>query len=204
MKLYYMPGACSLASHILLREANIPVELERVGRDKKTEHGEDFMAVNPKGYVPTLIMEDGDTLTENVVVHGYIADLKPELKLAPPHGTKARVKQDELAVYVSTELHKTLGALFNPAITEEGRKASIEKAYTRFSLIEKMLSDGRAFIMGDHFASVDAYLYTVTIWTDPLKVDMSAFPNLAAYRKRVSARPAVQAALVAEGLVPAA
>jgi len=204
MKLYYMPGACSLASHILLREANLPVELERVGRDKKTEHGEDFLAVNPKGYVPALRMEDGDILTENVVVHGYIADLKPELKLAPAHGTKARVKQDELTVYISTEIHKSYGPLFNPAITEDARKATIDKLHTRYKLIEQMLADGRTYITGSQFASVDAYLFTVTRWSDMLKVDISAFPNLLAYQARVAARPAVQAALAAEGLLKAA
>ncbi len=204
MKLYYMPGACSLAAHILLREAGLPVELERVGRDKKTESGEDFLAVNPKGYVPALRMEDGDILTENVVVHGYIADLRPEAKLAPAHGTKARVKQDELAVFVSTEIHKSLGALFNPAITEDARKATIDKALTRYKLIEQMLADGRTYITGEQFSTVDAYLFTVTNWAAPLKVDLSAFPNLLAYQQRIAARPAVQASLVAEGLVKAA
>src|SRR5262245_42834083 len=106
MKLYYMPGACSLATHILLRESGQKVELERVGRDKKTETGADFMAINPKGYVPALRMEDGEILTENVVIHGYLADIKPGAKLAPAHGTKARLRQDELAVYISTEIHK--------------------------------------------------------------------------------------------------
>ncbi|RYG32899.1 MAG: glutathione transferase GstA [Burkholderiales bacterium] len=204
MKLYYMPGACSLASHILLREANLPVELERVGRDKKTEHGEDFLAVNPKGYVPALRMEDGDILTENVVVHGYIADLKPESKLAPAHGTKARVKQDELAVYISTEIHKSYGPLFNPAITEDARKATIDKLHSRYKLIEQILADGRTYLTGPQFATVDAYLFTVTNWANMLKVDVSAFPNLLAYQARVAARPAVQAALVAEGLAKAA
>lgn len=204
MKLYYMPGACSLATHILLREAGLPVELERVGRDKKTEQGEDFLAVNPKGYVPALRMDDGDILTENVVVHGYVADLKPEAKLAPAHGTKARVKQDELAVYVSTEIHKTYGALFNPAITDDARKAAIDKLATRYKLIEQLLSDGRTYITGEQFTTVDAYLFTVTNWSNMLKVDLSAFPKLQAYQSRVAARPAVQAALVAEGLVKAA
>lgn len=204
MKLYYMPGACSLATHILLREAGLPVELERVGRDKKTEHGEDFLSVNPKGYVPALRMEDGDILTENVVVHGYVADLKPEAKLAPAHGTKARVKQDELAVYVSTEIHKSFGALFNPAITDDARKATIDKLMTRYKLIEQMLADGRTYITGNQFSTVDAYLFTVTNWANTLKVDLSSLPNLMAYQGRVAARPAVQASLVAEGLVKAA
>ena len=204
MKLYYMPGACSLASHILLREAGLPVELERVGRDKKTEHGEDFLSVNPKGYVPALRMEDGDILTENVVVHGYVADLKPEAKLAPAHGTKARVKQDELAVYVSTEIHKTYGPLFTPGVTDEVRKATTDKLLARYKLIEQMLSDGRTYITGSQFSTVDAYLFTVTNWANMLKIDLSSLPDLVAYQGRVAARPAVQASLVAEGLVKAA
>lgn len=204
MKLYYMPGACSLATHILLREAGLPVELERVGRDKKTERGEDFLSVNPKGYVPALRMEDGDILTENVVVHGYVADLKPEAKLAPAHGTKARVKQDELAVYVSTEIHKTYGPLFTPGVTDEVRKATTDKLLARYKLIEQMLSDGRTYITGSQFSTVDAYLFTVTNWANMLKIDLSSLPDLVAYQGRVAARPAVQASLVAEGLVKAA
>ena len=205
MKLYYAPGACSLATHILLREAGLSFDLERVDiRKKTTEHGEDWMGLNPKGYVPALRMDDGDILTENVILHGYVADLKPELKLAPAHGTKARLKQDELAVYVSTEIHKSYGALFNPAITDDARKATIDKLQTRYRLIEQLLSDGRTYVTGEHFTSVDAYLFTVTSWANSLKVDLSAFPKLLAYQQRVAARPAVQAALVAEGLLKAA
>lgn len=205
MKLYYSPGACSLATHILLREAGLPVELERVDiRNKSTEHGEDWMALNPKGYVPALRMDDGEILTENLVLHGYIADLKPESKLAPAHGTKARLRQDELGVYVSTEIHKTFGSMFNPAITEDGRKAAIDRLTLRYKLIEQLLADGRTYLTGDQFSTVDAYLFTVTNWANMLKVDLSAFPKLLAYQARVAARPAVQAALVAEGLVKAA
>lgn len=204
MKLYYMPGACSLATHILLREAGATVELDKVGRDKKTESGADFMTLNPKGYVPALQLPDGDILTENIVLHGYIADTYPAAKLAPAHGTKARLKQDELAVYISTEIHKTFGGLFNPAITPEARKTTIDKLATRYTLIEKLLSDGRTHVTGDTFTTVDAYLFTVTNWANMLKVDLSAFPKLMAYQGRVAARPAVQASLVAEGLAKAA
>lgn len=204
MKLYYMPGACSLATHILLREAGATVELDKVGRDKKTESGADFMAINPKGYVPALQLPDGDILTENVVLHGYVADTHPNSKLAPAAGTKARLKQDELAVFISTEIHKTYSGLFNPAITDDGRKAIIDKLATRYTLIEKLLSDDRAYLTGDTFATVDAYLFTVTNWSNMLKVDLSAFPKLMAFQARVAARPAVLAALVAEGLVKAA
>ena len=205
MKLYYAPGACSLATHILMREAGLPVELEKVNvRNKSTEHGEDWMGLNPKGYVPALRMDDGEVLTENLVIHGYIADLKPETKLAPAHGTKARLRQDELAVYVSTEIHKTYGAMFNPAITDDARKGAVDRLSMRYKLIEQLLSDGRTYLTGEQFSTVDAYLFTVTNWANMLKIDLSAFPKLLAYQQRVASRPAVQASLVAEGLVKAA
>lgn len=204
MKLYYMPGACSLATHILLREAGATVELDKVGRDKKTESGADFMAINPKGYVPALQLPDGDILTENVVLHGYVADSHPGSKLAPAAGTKARLKQDELAVFISTEIHKAYSPLFNPAITDEGRKAAVDKLTSRYALIEKLLSDGRPYLTGENFATVDAYLFTVTNWGNMMKIDLSAFPKVMALQARVAARPAVQAALVAEGLAKAA
>lgn len=205
MKLYYAPGACSLATHILMREAGLPVELEKVDiRNKSTEHGEDWMGLNPKGYVPALRMDDGEVLTENLVIHGYIADLKPETKLAPAHGTKARLRQDELAVYVSTEIHKTYGAMFNPAITDDARKGAVDRLNMRYKLIEQLLSDGRTYLTGEQFSTVDAYLFTVTNWANMLKIDLSAFPKLLAYQQRVASRPAVQASLVAEGLVKAA
>lgn len=204
MKLYYMPGACSLATHILLREAGESVELDKVGRDKKTESGADFMAINPKGYVPALQLPEGDVLTENVVLHNYVADTHPGSKLAPAAGTKARLKQDELAVFISTEIHKGYSPLFNPAITDDARKAAIDRLTGRYTLIEKLLSDGRTYLTGDTFATVDAYLFTVTNWSNMLKIDLSAFPNVMAFQKRVAARPAVHAALVAEGLAKAA
>jgi glutathione S-transferase len=204
MKLYYMPGACSLATHILMRESGQTVELDKVGRDKKTESGANFLEINPKGYVPALQLDDGEILTENVVVHNYLADLKPESKLAPPHGTKARLRQDELALYVSTEIHKTYGAMFNPAMSDEMKQASRDKLATRYELIEKLLSDGRPYLTGQNFATVDAYLFTVTRWAPGLKVDLSKFPKVVAYQERVAARPAVKAALEAEGLLKAA
>jgi glutathione S-transferase len=204
MKLYYMPGACSLATHILLREGGLPVELERVGRDKKTATGANFLEINPKGYVPALRMDDGDILTENVVVHGYIADLAPAAKLAPPRGTKERLKQDELAVYITTEIHKTFSPLFNPALPDDVKATQRDKLQQRYALIEKLLSDGRPYLMGQNFATVDSYLFTVTRWAPGQNVDLSAFPKLAAFMDRVAARPAVRAALEAEGLVKAA
>lgn len=205
MKLYYAPGACSLATHILLREAGLPFDLEKVDiRGKTTEHGEDWMTINPKGYVPALRLDDGDVVTENVVLHGYVADQKPEAKLAPAHGTKARLKQDELAVFISTEIHKGYSPLFNPAITDDARKAAIDRLKGRYTLVEKLLSDGRTYLTGDQFTTVDAYLFTVTNWSNSLKVDLSGFPNVMALQKRIAARPAVQASMVAEGLIKVA
>ena len=203
MKLYYMPGACSLATHILLREAGLPVELERVGRDKKTEHGENFLEVTPKGYVPALRMEDGEILTENAVVQNYIADLKPASNLAPPHGTKARLRQDELAIFISTEIHKTYSPMFNPATPDEAKQISKDKLATRYAMIEEMLSDGRPYLTGENFATVDAYLFTVTRWAGPLNFDLLKFPTVLAYQARVAERPAVKAALEGEGLLKA-
>jgi glutathione S-transferase len=204
MKLYYMPGACSLAAHILMRESGQTVELDKVGRDKKTGSGANFLEINPKGYVPALQLEDGEILTENIVVHNYLADLKPESKLAPAHGTRARLRQDELAVYISTEIHKTYGGMFNPAMGEEMKQASKDKLAVRYELIEKLLSDGRPYLTGQNFATVDAYLFTVSRWAPGLKVDLSKFPKVTTYLERVAARPAVKAALEAEGLLKAA
>ena len=204
MKLYYMPGACSLATHILMRESGQKVELDKVGRDKKTESGENFLDINPKGYVPAVRMDDGDILTENVVVHNYLADLKPESRLAPASGTKARLKQDELALYISTEIHKTYSPMFNPATPDEVKKGQKEKLVQRYGLIEKLLGDGRPYLTGQTFATVDAYLFTVTRWAAATGVDLSAFPKLLDFQTRVAERPAVKTALEAEGLLKAA
>lgn len=204
MKLYYMPGACSLATHIVMRESGQKVELEKVGRDKKTESCANFLEISPKGYVPALRLDDGDILTENVVVHNYLADLKPESKLAPAPGTKARLKQDELALYITTEIHKTYSPLFNPATPDEVKKGQKDKLAQRYDLIEKLLSDGRPYLTGQNFATVDSYLFTVTRWGAAVGLDLSAFPRLLEFQKRVAARPAVHAALEAEGLLKAA
>jgi glutathione S-transferase len=203
MKLYIMPGACSLATHILLREAGQTFEIEKVGRDKKTESGADFMAINPKGYVPALEIAPGDVLTENVVVHGYVAGLNPAAKLAPSPGTKERLKLDELSVFISTEIHKNYGSLFS-GYPDEVKAQIREKLAKRYELIEKLLSDGRPYLTGENFATADAYLFTVSRWAGNTGVDLSKFPNVLAFQKRVGERPAVKAALEAEGLTKAA
>ena len=200
MKLYYMPGACSLATHILLREIGEPFEIEKVGRDKKTEHGEDFIAVNPKGYVPALKLDDGEVVSENIAIHSWLADTHPQSHLLPDNGTRERLRANELMVYISTEIHKGFGPLFNPALPDEVKAGFRDKVTTRYGLIEQMLGDGRTYLLGNTFTTPDAYLFTVSNWAKATNVDLSGFANLQAYLARVAARPAVSAALVAEGL----
>jgi glutathione S-transferase len=203
MKLYYMPGVCSLATHILLREAGLNFDLERVGRDKKTETGGDFLAINPLGYVPALATNDGDVLTENIAVHSYVAGLKPDARLAPAPGTRERFRYDSLAVFITTEIHKTYSQLFTDY--PETIKAKVrEKLAERYEQIEKTLSDGRPYLTGNSFQTVDAYFFTVTRWAPLVNVDLSKFTKVAAFMERVVARPAVKAALESEGLLKAA
>ncbi|MDX2234995.1 MAG: glutathione transferase GstA [Hyphomonadaceae bacterium] len=205
MKLYYAPGACSLAPHIVLRETGAAFTLEKVDiRGKKTETGADFLAINPKGYVPALDMGDGDVLTEGVVMQQYIADQAPQTGLAPARGTRERLRVEEWLVFISSELHKTHSPLFSPATPAEARAGFIDKIGQRYDYIERTLSDGRAYLTGPAFTVADAYLFTITNWAKPVGVDLARWPNLSAYVARVAARPAVQAALVAEGLVKAA
>lgn len=202
MKLYYAPGACSLAPHILLRETGTAVTLEKVDlRAKKTETGADFSAINPKGYVPALQLDDGEVLTEGVVMQQYIADQSPDAKLAPARGTKERRKLEELLVFLSTEVHKTFSPLFAPTTPDEYKTQVKDRIALRFDLLERQLSDGRPFLTGDHFTIADAYFFTLTNWTRPTGIDLSRWPKIAAFAARVAQRPAVQEALKAEGLI---
>lgn len=205
MKLYYAPGACSLAPHIILRETGATFTLEKVDiRGKKTETGADFLAINPKGYVPALDMGGGDVLTEGVVMHQYIADLAPQAGLAPARGTRERLRVEEWLVYISTELHKTHSPLFSPDTTAETRAGILDKIASRYDHIEKALADGRAYLTGSSFTVADAYLFTIGNWARLVGIDLARWPHLSAFMGRVAARPAVHAALVAEGLVKAA
>jgi glutathione S-transferase len=204
MKLYYMPGACSLATHILLCEVGEKFELEKVGRDKKTERGMDFNIINPKGYVPALQLDDGEMVTENVVIHQYIADKHHGHRLLPRHGTRERLRADELMGYITTEIHKGYSPLFNPALPEEVKTATREKLLKRYELIEDILSNGQPFLLGEHFTTPDAYLFTVSNWAKTTGVDLSKFPKVLALIQRVMERPAVKAAMAAEGLIKAA
>jgi glutathione S-transferase len=201
VKLYYYPGASSLAAHIVLREAGYAFELDKVDlAAKTTEGGEDFNQVNPKGYVPALRLDDGQVLTENVVILHYLADLKPEACLAPLAGGRECYRQLEWLNFIATEIHKTLGILFNPRITPEWRDNQIALFGRHAAWISQQLAD-RPYLMGEQFTIADAYLFTVLNWCKLFKIDLSPWPSLQAYMARIAARPAVQAAMQAEGLI---
>lgn len=200
MKLYFTPAACSLAPHIVLREMDAAFELEKVDLDKKrTAGGEDFNRINPKGYVPTLRLDDGETLTEVAVILQYLADRKPESGLAPPPGTMERYRLMEWLNFIATEIHKQFAPLFNPRITAEWKTNQFNLLARRFDYLSERL-DGRSYLMGETFRVADAYLFTVLNWSNLLHVDMAKWPLLQAYQARVAERPAVRAALRAEGL----
>jgi glutathione S-transferase len=201
MKLYYSPGACSLASHIVIREAGVPAEIVKVDlKTKKTEKGEDFSKINPKGYVPTLQLDNGQVLTEVAVLLQYIADQKPDAKLVPATGTLDRYREQEWLNFVSSEIHKGFSPLFNPATPEAYRTIALQRLNHRLELLDRHLSTND-YLMGKGFTAADAYLFTVTNWAKPLNVDLSGYNSLIAFRERVGKRPAVQATLKAEGLV---
>lgn len=201
MKLFYSPGACSMAPHIVAREAGIPVDLVKVDiPNKKTEDGGDFWQINPKGYVPALQLDDGRVLTEVGVICQYLADQAPASKLVPPFGAFERYEQMAAINFASAEVHKQIGALFNPRLTPEMKEVQLGTIGRRLDSLEKML-DGKAFIAGDSFSAADAYLFTVLNWTNVHKIDMSKWPNIQAYMGRIGARPKVQETLKAEGLV---
>ncbi|MBX3603808.1 MAG: glutathione transferase GstA [Piscinibacter sp.] len=204
MKLYYSPGACSLAPHIVLREAGLA--FEPVLASTKTHQladGTDYYAINPKGYVPLLELDDGQRLTEGPVIDQYLADLVPEKKLAPPAGTMARYRLQEWLNFITSEVHKAFGALFNPAMPEEGKAVFRQRLRGRYEWIDGQLA-GKSYLLGEDFSVADAYLFTCTRWAPYSKVDTSGLANVAAFMERVAARPAVQDALRAEGLLKAA
>ena len=204
MKLYYMPGACSLAPHIAFREAGLPFDLELVdGASKKTKSGEDYMTINPKGAVPAIRLDNGQVLTEGAAIQQYIADKAPGKKLAPAAGTIERYRLQEWLNYVASEVHKGIGQLFNKAMPDDFREA-VKKglAAKQFPYLEKALA-GRDYLMGD-FTVADGYLFTMLSWADRMKFDLSGMPNLVAYKDRVAARPMVKEALTKEGLMKAA
>lgn len=201
MRLYYAPGACSLAPHIVAREAGVSIELVKVDlATKKTESGSDFLKVNAKGSVPALVLEDGTILTEAAVVIQFIADLAPEAGLLPARASFDRYRALEWLNFVATELHKGFGPLWRSDTPEAMRVIVKDTLATKFSYLDRHLAD-REVLLGDSFSAIDAYAFTTLNWAAFMGIDLARWPNVVAYLDRIAARPAVRAAMVAEGLV---
>ncbi len=200
MKLYYSPGACSLSPHIVLNEGGFTYDTERVDlATKVTETGADYTTINPNGYVPALLLNDGQVLTEGPAITQYLADRVPETRLAPPAGTIERYRLMEWLNFISTELHKGFGPLFNPRTPDAWKDIVKAQLARRFDSVSARL-EGKTFLMGDDFTVADAYLFTILGWGRHVGIDLAPWPVLTAYLGRVAARPAVQATLKAEGL----
>ena len=201
MKLYYAPGACSLSPHIVSRELGIPVELKKVNtKEKSIEGGGDYWKVNGRGYVPALELDDGQILTEGPAIVQYLADLKPAAGLVPKAGSLERYRVQEWLNFLTSEIHKSFSPLFKPNTPEEYKKIAKENLATRFDWLDQQLA-GKDYLMGKQFSVADAYLFVLLGWSKPTQIDLSRWPNLAAFHARVGARPKVQEALQAEGLL---
>jgi glutathione S-transferase len=201
MKLFYAPGACSLSPHIALLEAGLEATLVKVDtKAHKTEGGGDYYAVNPKGYVPLLELDDGDRLTEGPAIVQYIADRNPKSKLAPAAGTMERYHLQEWLNFITAEVHKQFSWLFQPTTPSEFKETVKEKIGTRFDWVAEQLK-GKDYLMGGTFTVADAYLFTMLTWTKHVGIDLARWPVLTAYKARVAARPKVREAMLAEGLI---
>ncbi|MEP2717316.1 glutathione transferase GstA [Pseudophaeobacter sp.] len=202
MKLYYKPGACSLASHIALIETGHALEIEAVDTDAhQTETGVDYHTINPKGYVPALEMDDGSVLTEGPAILQYIADSNPEAGLAPVAGTMARVRMQEQLNWVGTELHKAFGPLFRANASASDKEVARTAVAGKFDLIEAQLEDGREWLVADQFSVADAYLFVVANWANFTGIGIEQWPYLKTFVDRSASRPTIQAAMRMEGLI---
>lgn len=201
MKLYFSPGACSLSPHIILHETGAAHETVKVDlKSKATSSGEDYLQVNPKGQVPALQLDDGSVLTEGPAIVQYLADKKPDAKLAPANGTIERYHLQEWLNYLTTEIHKTFSPLFGPDTPADYKEIAIKKLHKQFTFVDKRLASN-AYLTGDAFSIADAYLFTLSNWAKAVHIDLAPYANLIAYRARVGERPAVQAAMKHEGLM---
>ncbi|MDI9776784.1 glutathione transferase GstA [Pseudomonas putida] len=201
MKLFYSPGACSLSPHIVLNELDLPYTVEKVDlKTHTTASGADFYTLNAKGYVPALQLDNGEVLTEGPAIIQYLAEHKPQANLLPPAGTLERARVQEWLNFIGTELHKTLAALFNPSISPEAKSKTIETFGKRLGFVDKALQ-GKDYLTGNAFSVADAYLFTIVNWAPMLKIDLSPWPTVVQFQKRVASRPAVQKTLKAEGLI---
>jgi glutathione S-transferase len=204
MKLYYSPGACSLSPHIALLEAGLPYDLVKVDlRAKKLENGDDFLKVNPKGQVPALALDNGELVTEGPVIVQMIADKAAAKHLAPPRDSAERYKLQEWLTYINSELHKNIGPMFSPLLSDDAKAFFKDRAMGKFKYLDGQLA-GKDYLMGKQFTVADGYLFTMLSWAERMKFDMSGLPTLLAYQARVAARPMVREALVKEGLMKAA
>ncbi|MBZ6076338.1 glutathione transferase GstA [Microvirga puerhi] len=201
MKLYYAPGACSLAVHIVAREAGTPVDLVKVDlKAHKLENGADLASVNPKNAVPAIALDNGEVLTEAAVLVQWVAEQAGKSDLLPAAGTMARFRVQEWLNFVATELHKGFSPLWHPETEEGTKRAAREKLASRFAQLDERLGRS-AYLAGEHFTVADAYAFTIVNWSHFLNVDLKPFPRLSAYLDRIAARPAVREALMAEGLL---
>ncbi|WP_085905928.1 glutathione transferase GstA [Kiloniella majae] len=202
MKLYYKPGACSLASHIVLHELGQDFDIEKVDTEiKKTESGEDFLDVNPNGYVPALKLNNGEVLTEGAAILQYLADQKPEADLVPVSGSIDRARLQGHLNFISSELHKAFGPFFTGKADGDARASAEVNVLKKMAHFEKILSDGRNYLLGDKFSVADAYLFVVSNWSNFVGIKLDKVPNLSAFVKRVASREKTQTALAAEGLL---
>jgi glutathione S-transferase len=201
MKLYYTPGACSLSPHIVLSELDMPYELEKVDlKTHTTASGVDFRQINPKGYVPALQLDSGEVLTEGPAIVQYLAEHKPAVCLLPTSSTLERARVQEWLNFIGTELHKNFAPLFNPGNSDDVKDSARSKIAERLGYIDQALGD-REFLTGSQFTVADAYLFTIVNWTGPMAIDLGPWPKVAAFQKRVGARPGVQKAMKEEGLI---
>ncbi len=202
MRLFYKPGACSLASHIVLHEIGIPFEIERVDTEKgTTETGRNFREISPNGYVPALELDSGDILTEGASILQHLADQHPEKHLAPPAGTLSRTRVQEYLNYTASELHKAFGPLFSGTATDEDKADAKANVSRKLDYVEILLGDGRDYLVDERLSVADAYLFVVCNWCNFVGIDLTNWPNVQAYVQRVASRPATQAAMKAEGLL---
>jgi glutathione S-transferase len=200
MKLYYSPGACSLSPHIALLEAGLPYDLVKVDlRTKKLENGDDFLKVNPKGQVPALALDSGELVTEGPVIAQMVADKVPSKNLAPARDSAERYKLLGWLNFITSEIHKNIGPLFSPLLSDEAKGVFKDRAIGKFKYVDSQLA-GHEYLMGKQFTVADGYLFVMLRWAEAMKFDLSGLSNLMAYKDRVAARPKVQEALVKEGL----
>lgn len=201
MKLYFSPGACSLSPHIALREAGLAFDLVKVDlQQKTTADGQDFGLINPKGYVPVLVLDDGEVLSEGPAIVQYIADRAPDSKLAPPIGSMARYHLMEWLNFITSELHKSYTPLFNPRASEELKSEVRTNLTQRFDYLVRCLQES-PYLMGEAYTVADGYLFTVLSWSRLVQVDLAPWPILQNYLERISKRDSVRAAMRAEGII---